>query len=146
MQSNPLTADDAGFLADFESGRLEKAKFKHRDHVRLAWILLRVSAPDDARARVERGIRAFATLHGVPGLFHVTVTEAWMQLVRRTLAAAPADEWVEEPLSFDTWISSHAELLDAGLLARHYSDAVLKSDAARVGWVEPDLQPIADAV
>jgi hypothetical protein len=144
MLPNPLTPDDAGFLADFESGKLEKAKFKHRDHVRLAWILLRVSETAEARARVERGIRAFATLHGVPGLFHVTVTEAWMRVVRRTMAVAPAEEWVEVPLSFDTWISSHAELLDGGLLARHYSDAVLKSDAARVGWVEPDLRPIAD--
>lgn len=138
--STSLSSDDAQFLNAFESGRLEKAAFKHRDHVRLAWILLRAYGSTEARDRVVRGIRAFAALHGVPGLFHVTVTEAWMRVVE--MAVSDDAGAAERPESFDAWIPAHPALLDGGLLGRYFSDALLTSDAARVSWVEPDREPL----
>lgn len=134
---------DAQFLKAFEAGSIDKAAFKHRDHVRLAWILLRAYGTAEAHERVERGIRAFATLHGVPGLFHVTITQAWMRIVSGALAddaAESATAGVET--TFDDWIERHQALLDGGLLSRYFSDAALKSEAARAGWVEPDRAPL----
>lgn len=132
-----LSSDDARFLDAFESGRLEKSQFTHREHVRLAWILLRAYGSADARDRVVRGIRAFAARHGVPGLFHVTVTEAWMRVVEMAMA-----DDTDGAGTFDDWVSAHPALLDGALLRRYFSDDLIRSDAARSSWVEPDRDPL----
>ncbi len=132
-----LSSDDAQFLDAFESGRLEKSQFTHREHVRLAWILLRAYGSTEARDRVVRGIRAFAARHGVPGLFHVTVTEAWMRVVE----VAMADD-TDDAGAFDNWVAAHPDLLDGALLRRYFSDDLIRSDAARSSWVEPDRDPL----
>lgn len=140
--ATPMDAGDARFLQEFEDGVLEKSAFKHRDHVRLAWVLLSVCDADEASERVGRGIRAFAARHGASGLFHVTVTEAWMRVVAGAMAADAATPTTRAAANFDEWIAGHPDLLDASLLARYFSDDVLKSPAAKQAWIEPDRMPL----
>jgi hypothetical protein len=132
--TSPLAAADAEFLTDFESLRLPADAFSHRQHVRLAWALLRTD-PAGPLGRVERGIRRFAGHHGASAKYHATITEAWMRLVAGTLASSPAA--AGEP--FDAWVHAAPELLDAGRLRLYFSEVRLASAEARAGWVEPDL-------
>jgi hypothetical protein len=129
---------DRVFLATFEALELAAEAFRHREHIRLAWLVRRLEAGAAARLRIARGIRAFADAHGASAKYHVTITEAWIRLVEDALASdAPGD--VE---TFDGWIARHPALLDASLLARHFSNERLRSEPARFGWVEPDLAPL----
>ena len=88
--------------------------FRHADHLQLAIEYLREEPTLDAAvARMAATLRGKAEAAGVPEKYHHTMTVFWMRLV--------------------AWI------LDTDLPAQFYSDAVLRSEVARRGWVEPDL-------
>ena len=126
--------DDAEFLRRFEDCTLED--FRHRDHVRLAWLYLRAYGWDGALDRVRLGIRRFATHHGAARKYHETMTVAWLALVAAAMEAEPG------AAGFDDLLEAHPRLLESGALSEHYSPAVLASDLAREAWIEPDLRPI----
>ncbi|MGW2251651.1 hypothetical protein ACWCXH_15825 [Kitasatospora sp. NPDC001660] len=107
-------------------------RFGHRQHVHLTWLAVRRHGRDATLALVADGIRATATRAGAPRKFHVTTTRAWVELVARR---ATADE------DFEAFADRHRDLLDKGLLARHYRPGTLADERARTGWVEPDLKP-----
>ena len=131
-----LMAGDRSFLEDFESGRLPKEAFRHRDHVRLAFLCLRLGSEAEAAARVERGIRAFARRHGVEQLYHATITLAWLRLVADAVVRAG------RPARFDVLAAACPELLDKGLITRYYSAELLAGDRTKRQFVEPDLAPL----
>jgi hypothetical protein len=120
---------DDEFLRAFEDCMLET--FRHRDHLRLAWLYLRRHPYGEALAAIERSIRRFAEHHGATGKYHQTMTVAWMRLMAAAMAAGP-----REP--FDALLEDHPQLLDPAALRIFYSKATLESDAARHHWVEPD--------
>jgi hypothetical protein len=125
---------DDEFLAGFEAGALEN--FGHRDHVRMAWLMLRRHGPG-AAAAIRDGIRHFAQVKGATGLYHETLTLFWIEACR--LAGA------ERAASFDAFVDCAPHLLDKDLWAQHWTRERLFSDAARAAWVEPDLAPVAPA-
>lgn len=124
--------DDA-FLEAFETGTLPKEDFPHGAHLRLAWICLRRDGLEHGSVRVIAGIQAFARLHGATGLYHETVTRAWLALI----AAAG----VEEPATFDAFLAGHPELRGRAL-DRHYAPETLASGAARARFLPPDREPL----
>lgn len=126
---------DPEFLERFDRCTLDD--FTHRDHVRLAWILLRSSDHADVADRVRTGIRRFAAHHGAAGKYHETITLGWLAVVADALDAAPA-----EP-EFDRFLEAHPDLLDRDRLLEHYSADTLASDAARARWIEPDRRAFA---
>ena len=105
---------DKEFLAAFESGAIES--FHHSDHVRLALLYVQRFGMPEALERIAADIRTFAERAGQPGKYHHTLTVAYMRLA--------------------------AHILDKSALTKYYSPEVLKSEAARRGWVEPDLSPL----
>src|SRR5262245_52540184 len=133
-----LHADDASFLASFEALEWPAAAFHHREHIRLAWLVRRMEEGGAARRRIERAIREFAEAQGAAAKYHVTITEAWIRLVEDAIELdAPGDL-----VSFDDWIARHPPLLDAKLLERYFTGDRLRSEPARLAWVEPDLAPL----
>ncbi len=93
--------------------------FHHADHLQLAIEYLREEPTVDAAiARMATTLRGKAAAAGAPEKYHHTVTVFWMRLV--------------------------AWLLDKNLPAQFYSDALLRSEAARLDWVEPDLAAMPD--
>ena len=97
-----------------------------------------LSSGQRATLRLLAGLMIPASArHGVPGLFHVTVTEAWMRVVE----GAMADD-TDDAGAFDNWVAAHPDLLDGALLHRYFSDDLIRSDAARSSWVEPDRDPL----
>jgi hypothetical protein len=127
---------DQDFREAFESLEIPNGRFRHREHIRLAWIYSRHFAQEEAVSRMVRGIQAFAKHHGAAGKCHHTITVAWMRLVRRAASSAPSTP------DFNTFAAANAELLNPRLLEAYYSKARLQSDAASHGWIEPDLHAL----
>lgn len=131
-----MTADDE-FLRAFFSGTLPNAGFHHRDHLRLAWLVVKRDGAEAGEQTVVNGIRHFAAAHGHAERYHDTLTRFWVRLIAHVArASAPADE------GFDALLAAHPGLLDVHLPLRHWSRDVLFDPAARAAWCPPDLVPL----
>jgi hypothetical protein len=129
---------DGEFLEAFESGALPASEFHHRDHVRMAWLYVgRLGAPAAAE-RVLETLWKFAAGQGAAQIFHVTLTHAWVHLVRAALAGAPSGE------GFPAFLERNPHLLNKALPQRHYAPETLASAAAKEGLVPPDRAPLPD--
>src|SRR5262247_2025038 len=100
---------DDEFLAAFERLEVAKEDFHHRDHLRLAWSCLRYAAPPEALDRVRVAIRRFAEKHGVPQLYHETITRFWIEHLASAMRTHP------QAPDFDTLAHSRPEMLDKDL-------------------------------
>ncbi len=124
-----LLLSDDDFLAAFESCRLSTDEFHHADHLRLAWIYLHRMPFEEALEKVRAGIQAFAHHHGVPHLYHETITRGWVHLLHSHPETA-----------FEQFWEANKSRLGKELLHQYWSEALLNGSEARAGWVEPDLR------
>jgi hypothetical protein len=137
MSKHELSSSDREFRAAFEAGALAPADFSHRAHVRLGYVHLAGSDVDTATARMRAALVAFLAHHGIPAAkYHETLTRAWILAVHHFMHRSP------EAASADDFIDRNPLLLDTKIMLTHYSAGLLFSDAARAGFVEPDLEPI----
>jgi len=127
---------DQEFCEAFESLRIPKEVFHHSEHIRLAWIYSSHYAEEEAAARMAQGIRAFARHHGVEAKYHHTITHAWMRLVLHGIRTSPRAS------CFRCFADANPHLLNQRLLGDYYSSEALHLNAARTGWIEPDLHPL----
>lgn len=120
---------------------LAKAEWTHHAHLRVGlWHLLRYP-PSAALDRLRDGIRRFNVASGVANTeasgYHESITRFYIWAIGQFLAAAdrtrPEDELAEELVR---------ACGDKGLPLRYWSKDRLMSVEARLGWVEPDLQPL----
>src|SRR2546429_3123629 len=78
----------------------------------------------------------FRSHHAASEKYHHTLTLFWMRLVAAALVETP------EGCAFEEFLTAHAELCDKNLPSQYYSQDLLRTPAARDGWVEPDLRPL----
>jgi hypothetical protein len=126
--------NDRDFAAAVETCRLGRGEFRHADHVRLAWIYLRERPLVEAIDRFAATLRRLAAHHGVPGLYHETITWAYLLLIHERRERGPgADDW-------DAFRSANADLFAwrPSILERYYAPATLASELARRTFVLPD--------
>jgi hypothetical protein len=125
---------DDQLLDGFEAGRLPEQGFHHRDHVKLAWLYLRRFGVLEVLARFPAGLQALARARGKPGLYHETITWAYILLIRERMARTePGQDW-------QAFADAHPDLL-AGketILYEYYREETLRSDLARRIFVFPD--------
>ena len=115
-----IDVSDAAFVRAFERGEIANEDFHHDSHLRLALACLEQSRSfDEAAGRMASALRRFAARAGHPEKYHHTLTLFWMAMVAR--------------------------LLDKNLPLEYYSPERLWSDAARIGWLEPDLRTLDGA-
>ena len=126
-------SDDALLLA-FDEGTLPAAAFHHRHHVRTAWALLERLPLLDVLARFTAGLRRLAAAAGKPGLYHETITWAYVLLVNERRAANGAEDWP----AFEARNPDLLEWKPSVLEARYYRGETLWSDRARSTFVLPD--------
>ena len=126
--------EDQRYLVQFETCTLDPATFNHRAHLRIAWIYVSNHDVDAASRKTCAGIRKFATAAGDADKFHHTITEFLVRTMAARMSAEPAT-------TFEEFLQRNPDILEdaRGLLARHYSADSLASDAAKSGWVAPDL-------
>jgi hypothetical protein len=129
---------DQDFLRAFEDLSFPADLFHHREHIHVAWLYLKSSDPSHAAERMSEGIRRFANHHGATQKYHHTLTLAWMRLVAAALVETP------EGCAFEQFITAHPQLLDLNLVAKYYSQELLRTAAARETWVPADLQPLPE--
>jgi N-formylglutamate deformylase len=127
---------DEEFRESFESLRIPNEWFRHREHIRLAWIYSTRFPAEEAVSRMIQGIRAFAKHHGAETKYHHTITLAWMQVVRHAVCSSPA------ALHFTSFLNLNPHLLNQRLLADYYSPELLNSEGARQDWRDPDRRPL----
>ena len=135
--ASKLDASDREFLAAFESCSLRPAEFRHRDHLRLAYIYLTLHELDAALSVMRTGLHRFLAHVGAPpSKYHETVTRAWLLAVEHFMReAAPT-------ASFEEFAAAAPRLFAHDAMETHYTPELLWSDIARQRFVEPDLQPI----
>ena len=118
----------------FEDGTLPASDFHHRDHVRLAWLYLDEEPPLSALARFAEGLKRFAFRNGAEGLYHETITWAYLFLIHERKAQAETGETWEE------FAARNPDLLTwkPSVLDGYYRPETLASDLARRVFVMPD--------
>ena len=128
--------DDGEFLRLFHDGNLSGEEFRHRGHLRLAWLVLPKHSRIEAESMVAREIRRFAVANGDSNRYHDTLTCFWVHVVGHAIENAP------EARSIDDLLARFPYLLDKSLPYRYWRAETFNSDRARAGWVEPDLVPV----
>lgn len=128
--------DDAQFQAAFESCSLQRSDWDHHAHVRLGWLYLREHGLEAAMTRMREGI--FRYDEGTDQLcnYHETLTRFWLHAIARGLEGAPEGE------GFEDFLTRNPPLSDKRLVLQYYSQPRIVSEAARDGFLEPDLRPL----
>ncbi len=129
-----VTAEEQAFIEAFEASTLPPGCFRHRDHIRLAWLYLRLYSTPEALARVVDGIKRFAAAQEQEGLYHETITYAFIFLLNERLERQGRDA------SWEVFAARNADLLTGGIasLDAYYRPETLTSDVARAIFVMPD--------
>ena len=124
---------DDEFVCGFEGCTLPNSEFHHRDHVRLAWIYLHRYPALTALARFTEGLQRFAAFNGHPGLYHETITWAYLFLIHERMADAPEEE------TFEAFAARNPDLFawKPSILDRYYDPETLQSERARRVFVMP---------
>jgi len=128
--------DHDAFLAAFESATIPNAAFRHHAHLRMAWLYVRRDGPDGGTRRIREGLQRFAAAHGVPHLYHETLTGFWTRLMAHVVATCPHVD------RFGDVMACYAGFEDRRLPYRHWRAETLEGPLARRRWVEPDLRAL----
>jgi hypothetical protein len=126
-----VSESDSPELERFVRGEIDAATFPHREHVRMAFEMLRRHDFATTVQRYSQALRVMSARAGKPEAFNQTVTIAFLSLVAEHMEGKCA-------LDFATLVRAHPELLDKRALARWYRPERLASEAARRTFLLPD--------
>jgi hypothetical protein len=122
---------DAEFLLALESCELPPSEFGHAAHVRAAYLYLLQGDFAGALQRIRQTIRRYANHLGKPGLYHETITVAYVALINERLCERGSGG------GWSAFARDNAELLQPGLLRHFYAPTQLDSDLARQVFLLP---------
>jgi len=131
--------DEQDFLRRLEARALTASELDHTAHLYAAWAYRRNYPAREAAARCAYALSRFAMSHGAADKYHHTLTMALLAILYSRVDDEPG------VLScWDTFLSANLDMVgDAPRLVReYYTEARLADDAARRGFVEPDLKPL----
>jgi hypothetical protein len=129
-----ISVDDRALVAAFEAGQEPPGGFHHREHVRVAWYYLQQHTLPDALVRFSTALRRFADAQGQPGLYHETITTAYLLIINERLDGS------ERERGWEAFADRHSDLLTwrPSVLDRYYHKETLMSDRARRTFILPD--------
>ena len=124
---------DHDLVDAFERCTLPNQQFRHADHVRVAWTYLGSLPLLEALERFTAALKRFAVHHGKPGLYHETITWAYVALIHERMERRPPSDWEE-------FCRQNPDLLAwrPSILERYYRPQTLASELARRIFVLPD--------
>jgi hypothetical protein len=135
--------DDESLLWAFEHGTLSPDEWHHREHIKVAYLLLRKYPLDRAIDRMRAGLQILNKAHRVPDTvdrgYHETITQAWMRLVDFILGEYGA------AIDAEHFFNDHPELSQRHTLRLFYSRDRILSLQAKAEYLPPDLHPISGA-
>ena len=120
-------------LERFLDTTLPSEQFHHQQHVQVAWMFVRKHGMPAALGEFTTAIKRFADAKGATGLYHETITWAFLLLIAEREAKCGATEW-------EAFAAANPDLLvwKPSILEQYYSIETLKSDFARRVFVFPD--------
>jgi hypothetical protein len=127
-----MTADCPD-LGRFVRGEIDAAQFPHREHVRMAFEMLRRHDFAETVLHYSRALRALTARGGRPDAFHQTVTIAFLSLIAERMQGEAGD--------FAAFARQHPELLEKSVLSRWYGAERLATAAARRIFLLPEPRP-----
>jgi hypothetical protein len=125
---------DQELREQFEQGTLPKEGFRHREHVRMAFLYLSEYPALRALEVFSEALQRFAALHGKPQLYHETITWAYVFLIRERMARAGRQQ------DWEQFARNNADLLCSGnaVLKQFYRLETIASELARTTFILPD--------
>ncbi len=137
LPTTVIPADDAAFLAAFENCTLPFEQWKHRAHLKVAYLYLRQFPFDEALKKIRANIKRYNAATNTPETldrgYHETLTVAWLKLIAFTLAEYGPSA------SADAFLDAQEHLLNRKALRFFYSRENLMTWRAKGEFVEPDL-------
>jgi hypothetical protein len=125
---------DCPELTRFVRGEIAAASFPHREHVRMAFEMLRRHDFAETVLHFSRALRSMAQRAGKPEAFHQTVTIAFLSLIAERLEGGQWDD-------FAAFARHNPDLLEKGMLVRWYRPERLASAQARRTFLLPEPAP-----
>jgi hypothetical protein len=122
---------DCPELERFVRGEVDAAHFPHREHVRMAFEMLRRHDFAETVLHYSRALRAMAARAGKPQAFHQTITIAFLSLISERVESRPVAD-------FTAFARDNPDLLDKSAVARCYHPQRLASELARRTFLLPD--------
>ena len=118
----------------FVDTTLPADQFHHQQHVQVAWMFVRRHGMPGALGEFSTAIKRFADAKGATGLYHETITWAFLLLIAERQARNPVDSW-------EAFAAANPDMLSwkPSVLERYYSKELLASDLARHTFLMPDL-------
>jgi len=141
------TLEDVDLRIAFEEQAIPHPSWKHRTHLRIAYIYLREHPFEEAMDRIRSGIQKLNAVHEVEETltqgYHETMTRAWMHLVHFTMV-----QHGEESDS-RSFLDQQPQLGVKTIMRLYYSRDRFLTLEAKADFVEPDLaafpQPAKEA-
>ena len=121
-------------LEKFVDTTLPADQFHHQQHVQVAWLFVRKYGMPLAISEFTAAIKRFADAKGATGLYHETITWAFLFLIADRQARQSNETWQD-------FQAANQDLLTwkPSILERYYSKELLASDLAKRTFLMPDL-------
>src|ERR1700691_1306772 len=129
-------SDDV-LIRQFEDCSLPLDHFRHSVHIRVAFLYLCKYSVLDVLGRFPAALARYAAAHGKAGLYHETITWAYILLIHeRITRAGRAQSWAG-------FAAANADLMtwSGTILMQYYRDETLHSELARKIFLFPDKTP-----
>lgn len=131
---SPMQASDAAAIHQaFRAHTLPKVEWTHHAHLVVCWVTLQTldeqSALNELRSAIRSYNEATGTVNSDSSGYHETLTRYYVAAV-----ASRAADGLDAVLT--------ADVCDRSGPGAYWSRDLLFSSDARLGWVEPDLEPL----
>ena len=134
MTSADTSHHDDILITQFEDCSLPLESFHHSVHVQLAFLYLRRLSVLKVLARFPAALTKYADTHGKTGLYHETITWAYVLLINERMRRVSRDvSWVEfqsQNPDLLTWKNS--------VLKKYYRAETLSCELAKRTFLFPD--------
>jgi hypothetical protein len=124
-------------IGQFEDCSLPLDRFRHSVHIQIAFLYLCKYPVLDVLGRFPAALARYAEAHGKAGLYHETITWAYILLIHERMRRADhAQSWAE-------FAAANADLMtwSGTILMQYYRDETLHSELARKIFLFPDKTP-----
>ena len=130
-------AEVDALVQGFEAASLSPSEFSHHAHMAVALSYVSCMPEEAALGKMRACVQKFAEAHGKSQLYHETLTVFWMRLLSHLSRIYRVDLplWARINLIIERWGTRLP-------VEAHYSPELIRSDAARSGWVPPDRLPL----